>query len=45
MSNGSTEVAQYLDCSQTPGKLAQSELSWAAKAMAKTLVRLKQYFE
>ena len=45
LSDGSTEVTQYLDCSNTPEKLAKSELSWAAKAMAKTLVRFKQYFE
>ena len=45
LSDGSTEVTQYLDCSNTPEKLAKSELSWAAKAMSKTLVRFKQYFE
>ncbi len=44
-SAGSTQVTQYLDCSQTPSKLAKSELSWAAKAMAKTLVRFKEHIE
>ncbi len=43
--DGSTQVTQYLDCSHTPLKLAKSELSWAAKAMAKTLVRLKEHIE
>jgi len=43
--DGSTQVTQYLDCSRTPSKLAASELSWAAKAMAKTLVRLKEQVE
>ena len=43
--DGSTQVTQYLDCSQTPIMLAKSELSWAAKAMAKTLVRLKEHIE
>ena len=45
LGEGSTQVTQYLDCSNTPEKLAKSELSWAAKAMAKTLVRFKEYFE
>lgn len=44
-SHDSTQVTQYLDCSHTPSKLAKSELSWAAKAMAKTLVRLKEQIE
>ncbi len=44
-SDGTTQVTQYLDCSQTPSKLAKSELSWAAKAMAKTLVRFKEHIE
>lgn len=44
-SDGTTQVTQYLDCSQTPLKLAKSELSWAAKAMAKTLVRFKEHIE
>ena len=44
-SDGTTQVTQYLDCSHTPSKLAKSELSWAAKAMAKTLVRLKEQVE
>jgi hypothetical protein len=44
-SAGSTQVTQYLDCSQTPSKLAKSEMSWAAKAMAKTLVRFKEHIE
>ncbi|MEY3935498.1 MAG: hypothetical protein RI901_928 [Actinomycetota bacterium] len=44
-SDGSTQVTQYLDCSRTPSKLAKSELSWAAKAMAKTLVRFKEHIE
>lgn len=43
--DGSTQVTQYLDCSHTPIMLAKSELSWAAKAMAKTLVRLKEHLE
>lgn len=43
--DGSTQVTQYLDCSHTPIMLAKSELSWAAKAMAKTLVRLKEHIE
>ena len=43
--DGSTQVTQYLDCSHTPIMLAKSELSWAAKAMAKTLVRFKEYIE
>jgi len=43
--DGATQVTQYLDCSHTPSKLAKSELSWAAKAMAKTLVRLKEQVE
>jgi len=41
----STEVTQYLDCSQSPENLAKSELSWAAKAMARTLVRFKEHIE
>jgi hypothetical protein len=45
LSHDSTQVTQYLDCSHTPSKLAKSELSWAAKAMAKTLVRLKEQVE
>ena len=45
LSHDSTQVTQYLDCSRTPSKLAKSELSWAGKAMAKTLVRLKELFE
>ena len=44
-SDGTTQVTQYLDCSQTPSKFAKSELSWAAKAMAKTLVRFKEHIE
>lgn len=44
-SDGITQVTQYLDCSQTPLKLAKSELSWGAKAMAKTLVRFKEHIE
>jgi hypothetical protein len=44
-SDGTTQVSQYLDCSQTPSRLAKSELSWAAKAMAKTLVRFKENIE
>ena len=44
-SDGTTQVTQYLDCSRTPSKLAKSELSWAAKAMAKTLVRFKEQIE
>jgi hypothetical protein len=44
-SHDSTQVTQYLDCSHTPSKLAKNELSWAAKAMAKTLVRLKEQIE
>jgi hypothetical protein len=44
-SDATTQVTQYLDCSQTPSKLAKSELSWAAKAMAKTLVRFKEHIE
>jgi hypothetical protein len=32
-SDGTTQVTQYLDCSQTPSKLVKSELSWAPKAM------------
>ena len=44
-SDGTTQVTQYLDCSQTPSKLVKSELSWAPKAMAKTLVRFKEYIE
>ena len=44
-SDGTTQVTQYLDCSRTPSKLAKSELSWAAKAMAKTLVRFKEHIE
>jgi hypothetical protein len=44
-SNGTTQVTQYLDCSQTPTKIAKSEVSWAAKAMAKTLVRFKEHIE
>ncbi len=44
-SDGSTQVTQYLDCSKTPPKIAKSEMSWAAKAMAKTLVRLKETLE
>jgi hypothetical protein len=44
-SDGSTQVTQYLDCSRTPSNLAKSELSWAAKAMAKTLVRFKEHIE
>ena len=43
--DGTTQVTQYLDCSQTPSKLVKSELSWAPKAMAKTLVRFKEYIE
>ena len=45
LSATSTEVTQYLDCSNSPEKLAKSELSWAAKAMAKTLVRFKEQVE
>ena len=44
-SDGTTQVTQYLDCSQTPSKLVKSELSWAPKAMAKTLVRFKEHIE
>lgn len=44
-SDGTTQVTQYLDCSQTPTKLVKSELSWAPKAMAKTLVRFKERIE
>ena len=44
-SDGITQVTQYLDCSQTPSKLVKSELSWAPKAMAKTLVRFKEHIE
>ena len=44
-SDGTTQVTQYLDCSQTPTKLVKSELSWAPKAMAKTLVRFKEHIE
>ena len=44
-SDGTTQVTQYLDCSHTPSKLVKSELSWAPKAMAKTLVRFKEYIE
>jgi hypothetical protein len=42
---GASQVTQYLDCSRTPSNLAKSELSWAAKAMAKTLVRFKEHIE
>ena len=45
LSATSTEVTQYLDCSNSPEKLAKSELSWAAKVMAKTLVRFKEQVE
>lgn len=41
----STEITQYLDCSKSPENLAKSELSWAAKAMARTLVRFKEHIE
>ena len=44
-SDGTTQVTQYLDCSHTGTKFAKSELSWAAKAMAKTLVRFKEHIE
>ena len=44
-SDGTTQVTQYLDCSQTPSKLVKSELSFAPKAMAKTLVRFKEHIE
>ena len=44
-SDGTTQVTQYLDCSQTPSKLVKSELAWAPKAMAKTLVRFKEHIE
>ena len=44
-SDGTTQVTQYLDCSRTPSKLVKSELSWAPKAMAKTLVRFKEHIE
>ncbi len=44
-SDGTTQVTQYLDCSQTRSKLVKSELSWASKAMAKTLVRFKEHIE
>ena len=44
-SDGTTQVTQYLDYSQTPSKLVKSELSWAPKAMAKTLVRFKEHIE
>jgi hypothetical protein len=43
--DGTTEVTQTLDCTNSPDKLAASECSWAAKAMAKTLVRLKEHFD
>lgn len=44
-SDATTQVTQYLDCSHTGTKFAKSELSWAAKAMAKTLVRFKEHIE
>jgi len=44
-SDGTTQVTQYLDCSQAPSKLVKSELSWAPKVMAKTLVRFKEHIE
>ncbi len=43
--DGATQVTQYLDCSYTSSKLAKRDLSWAPKAMAKTLVRLKDQVE
>ncbi len=44
-SDATTQVTQYLDCSHTGTKFAKSELSWAAKAMAKTLVKFKEHIE
>jgi hypothetical protein len=41
----STEVTQYMECFKSPGNLAESEISWAAKAMAKTLLRFKEQIE
>ena len=38
-SDGTTQVTQYLDCTQTPSKLVKSELSWAPKALQRFSIK------
>ena len=43
--DGSTRVTQWMDGRSTAKFIMKREIKWAPKAMAKTLVKLKEYLE
>lgn len=45
LDNGTTEVTQWMDGRKAPKLLMRREVKWAGKAMAKTLVNLKNLLE
>ena len=45
LDNGSTEVSSWMDGRTAPKFLMKREITWAAKANAKTLVNLKNFVE
>lgn len=45
LSDGSTEVTQWMDGRKAPKILMNREITWADKAIAKTLVNLKRIIE
>ena len=45
LADGSTEVTQWMDGRKAPKFLMDREITWAAKAIAKTLVNLKRVIE
>lgn len=45
LADGSTEVTQWMDGRNAPKILMKREITWADKAIAKTLVNLKQIIE
>lgn len=45
LDDGSTEVTQWMDGRKAPKLLMKREITWADKAIAKTLVKLKRIIE